>query len=81
MNQTNPVGGDKLEGMEYVISKIDAAVDPLDWSIRLFLDHQAYVPAITLAGAAEEIIGETLSEQSAVRKGGCVHMLGSSQFR
>lgn len=50
---------------EYVISKIDAAVDQLDWSIRLFLDHQAYVPAITLAGAAEEIIGETLSGQSA----------------
>lgn len=51
--------------MEYVISKIDAAVDQIDWSIRLFLDHQAYVPAITLAGAAEEIIGETLSDQSA----------------
>ncbi len=51
--------------MEYVISKIDAAADQLDWSIRLFLDHQAYVPAITLAGAAEEIIGETLSDQSA----------------
>ncbi len=51
--------------MEYVISKIDAAVDQLDWSIRLFLDHQTYVPAITLAGAAEEIIGETLADQSA----------------
>ncbi|GAO35754.1 hypothetical protein SCT_1145 [Sulfuricella sp. T08] len=51
--------------MEYVISKIDAAVDQLDWSIRLFLDHQAYVPAITLAGAAEGIIGEPLSDQSA----------------
>jgi len=51
--------------MEFVISKIDAAVDQLDWSIRLFLDHQAYVPAITLAGAAEEIVGETLSNESA----------------
>lgn len=51
--------------MEFIISKIDAAVDQLDWSIRLFLDHQAYVPAITLAGAAEEIIGETLSSESA----------------
>jgi hypothetical protein len=51
--------------MEFVISKINAAVDQLDWSIRLFLDHQAYVPAITLAGAAEEIIGETLSGGSA----------------
>jgi len=36
--------------MDYSLSKIDAAVDQLDWSIRLFLDHQAYVPAITLAG-------------------------------
>lgn len=50
--------------MDYSLSKIDAAVDQLDWSIRLFLDHQAYVPAITLAGAAEEIIGQTLKDQS-----------------
>ena len=39
--------------MQFELSKIDAAVDQLDWSIRLFLDHQAYVPAITLAAAAE----------------------------
>ncbi len=51
--------------MEFEISKIDAAVEQLDWSIRLFLDHKAYVPAITLAGAAEEIIGECLGDQSA----------------
>jgi hypothetical protein len=51
--------------MEYTLSKIDAAVDQLDWAIRLFLDHQAYVPAITLAGAAEEILGETLGDKSA----------------
>jgi hypothetical protein len=51
--------------MEYTLSKIDAAVDQLDWSIRLFLDHAAYVPAITLAGAAEEIVGQTLGEASA----------------
>ncbi len=49
---------------EFHLSKIDAAVDQLDWSIRLFLDHQAYVPAITLAGAAEEIIGGILSQSS-----------------
>jgi hypothetical protein len=46
------------------LSKIDAAVDQIDWSIRLFLDHQAFVPAITLAGAAEEIVGAVLGEQS-----------------
>lgn len=50
--------------MDYSLSKIDAAVDQLDWSIRLFLDHQAFVPAITLAGAAEEIVGAVLGEQS-----------------
>jgi len=50
--------------MEFRVSKIGAAVDQLDWAIRLFLDHKAYVPAITLAGAAEEMIGELLSDQS-----------------
>ena len=49
VGQGNPV--------EFEISKIDAAVDQLDWAIRLFLDHKAYIPAITLAGAAEEILG------------------------
>ena len=50
--------------MDYSLSKIDAAVDQIDWSIRLFLDHKAYIPAITLAGAAEEIVGRILGEQS-----------------
>lgn len=53
--------------MRYQVSKIDAAVDQLDWAIRLFLDHQAYVPAITLAGAAEEIVGEAVSSEAAFR--------------
>jgi hypothetical protein len=51
--------------MEYTVSKIEAAADQLDWAIRLFLDHRAYIPAITLAGAAEEIVGQTLGDQSA----------------
>ena len=51
--------------MEYTLSKHDAAVDQLDWAIRLFLDNNAYVPAITLAGAAEEILGEMLGADSA----------------
>ncbi len=46
--------------MEIKISKIDAALNQLDWAIKLFLDHQAFIPAITLAGAAEEIIGEVV---------------------
>jgi hypothetical protein len=52
--------------MEYVVSEIGAAVDQLDWSIRLFLDYRAYVPAITLAGAAEEVLGAPLPEESAL---------------
>lgn len=51
--------------MEYTLSKLDAAVDQLAWAIRLFLDNKAYVPAITLAGAAEEILGEMLGGGSA----------------
>ena len=51
--------------MEYEISKIDAAVDQLDWAIRLFLDHEAYVPAITLAGAAEELLGRAVEGRAA----------------
>ena len=54
--------------MEYTLSKIDAATDQLDWAIRLFLDNNAFVPAITLAGAAEEIIGEILGEASVFSK-------------
>ncbi|MEK7763148.1 MAG: hypothetical protein AAB433_16360 [Nitrospirota bacterium] len=53
--------------MRFQVGKIDAAIDQLDWAIKLFLDHKAYVPSITLAGAAEEIIGETLRSESAFR--------------
>ena len=51
--------------MEFELSKIDAAVDQLDWAIRLFLDHKAYVPAITLASAAEEILGRAVENRAA----------------
>ncbi|MBA2590938.1 MAG: hypothetical protein M3495_06150 [Pseudomonadota bacterium] len=50
---------------DHRVGKIDAAVDQLDWAIKLFLDHKAYVPAISLAGAAEEIIGQTLGTEAA----------------
>lgn len=53
--------------MKCQVSKIDAAVNQLDWAIKLFLDHQEYVPAITLAGAAEEIVGEAVSSEAAYR--------------
>jgi len=54
--------------MKYSVGKIDAAVDQLDWAIRLFLDHKAYVPSITLAGAAEEIIGSRLGKEATFHK-------------
>ncbi|ULO24689.1 hypothetical protein [Methylocystis sp. SB2] len=43
---------------EIEINQIEAAVDQLDWAIRLLIDHRAYAPSITLAGAAEEILGK-----------------------
>jgi hypothetical protein len=49
--------------MEFELSKIDAAVEQLVWAIRLFLDRQAYLPAITLAGAAEEILGQAVGDR------------------
>ncbi|HZX47679.1 MAG TPA: hypothetical protein VFF47_00500 [Nitrospirota bacterium] len=54
--------------MKYSITKIDAAVDQLDWAIKLFLDYKAYVSAITLAGAAEELIGGKLGNNSAFKQ-------------
>jgi hypothetical protein len=58
-------GLDRAVGMEFELSKIDAAVEQLDWAIRLLLDHQAYLPAITLAGAAEEILGQAVGDRAA----------------
>jgi hypothetical protein len=43
------------------LSKSEAAANQLDWAIRLFFDEE-YIPAITLAGAAEEILGAPLGE-------------------
>jgi hypothetical protein len=54
--------------MEFELTKIDAAVDQLDWAIRLFLDHQAYLAAITLAAAAEEILGQAVGNRAAFRQ-------------
>jgi hypothetical protein len=43
--------------MKYRINKIDVAVNQLDWAIKLFF-NEAFVPAIALAGGAEELLGE-----------------------
>lgn len=50
---------------------MDRAIEQLEWAIRLLIDHNAPTPAITLAGAAEEILGKAaLSEDafSAIKK-------------
>jgi hypothetical protein len=48
-----------------VVRKLEAACHQLDWAIRLFLDHGQPLPAITLASAAEELLGKRLGENSA----------------
>ena len=58
-------GNKGMSLVELELSKIDAAVEQLDWAIRLFLDHKAYVPAITLAGAAEEVLGQAVGGRAA----------------
>lgn len=45
-----------------VLSMRDVALIQLDESIRLFLVGR-YLPAITLAGAAEEVLGKLISKQ------------------
>lgn len=41
-------------------TKLDAAKNQLETAIELHLDRRDYIPAITLAGAAEEILGKAL---------------------
>jgi hypothetical protein len=42
-------------------SRIALAVEQLETALDLFLDHNSYAPAITLAGAAEEVLGRELT--------------------
>ena len=41
--------------------RIDLAIEQLEVSLELFLGERSYVSALTLAGAAEEIFGNTLA--------------------
>jgi hypothetical protein len=50
--------------MNNSVNKIDAAVEQLDWSIKLFLYYRAFIPSITLAGASEEITGEAVENKT-----------------
>lgn len=42
-------------------TRIDLAIDQLDVALELFLDKRSYAAALTLAGAAEEILGRALN--------------------
>jgi hypothetical protein len=42
------------------LAKLDVAKIQLETAIELHLDKRAYIPAITLEGAAEEILGKAL---------------------
>ncbi|HSD60123.1 MAG TPA: hypothetical protein VLC55_04650 [Burkholderiales bacterium] len=45
------------------LSKVEVAEHQLNAAIRLFLDENDFVSAITLAGASEEILGKLLERQ------------------
>ncbi len=45
------------------VSKVDIATAQLDTAIRFYLDKSNMISAITLAGAAEEILGKLVKQQ------------------
>jgi hypothetical protein len=49
--------------MMIAISKVDIAVKQLETAIDLYVDRQDYICAITLAGAAEEILGKLVQRK------------------
>jgi hypothetical protein len=55
-------------------SEVEAAIEQLDWAIRLFLDHKAYVAAIPLAAAAEKILGKAVGDRDSSADRRTVHV-------
>lgn len=49
------------------MNQIEAGIEQFEWAIKLYLNENAYVPAITLAGASEGIFGE-LIQGSAIKE-------------
>jgi len=49
--------------VEQTYNRVDLAVEQLEIALSLFLRKQSYVAALTLAGAAEEILGKALKFQ------------------
>jgi hypothetical protein len=48
-----------------LVRKFEAACHQLDWAIRLLVDFGQPIPAITLASAAEELLGKAVGDGSA----------------
>jgi superfamily II DNA or RNA helicase len=53
----------KLEGITEKLTNLEIAHRQLERSIELFLDRGDYISALTLAGAAEEILGKLLKKE------------------
>ncbi|QSP95500.1 hypothetical protein LPB19_03525 [Marinobacter salinisoli] len=53
----------KVDGIEETLTNLQIAERQLERSIGLFLDQKDFVSSLTLAGAAEEILGKLLNER------------------
>ncbi|CAD2224835.1 conserved hypothetical protein [Pseudoalteromonas sp. 3J6] len=53
----------KLEIITETLTNLDIAERQLDRSIQLFLDEKDFISSLTLAGAAEEILGKILNKK------------------
>ncbi len=51
--------------MKIIVHKLDVAVKQLETAIDLFVDRGDYISAITLAGAAEDILGTLVKRKGA----------------
>ncbi|EHR6179797.1 hypothetical protein KUK79_004505 [Vibrio parahaemolyticus] len=49
--------------MEHTYNKVDLAIEQLETGIKLFLNKESYISALTLAGAAEEILGQAVKRK------------------
>lgn len=45
------------------ITQVDAARTQLSWAIKLLVEYGEPIPAITLAGAAEEVLGKSVKNR------------------
>ncbi|KVH72229.1 hypothetical protein WJ41_13950 [Burkholderia ubonensis] len=50
----------------HVWQRVDLAIEQLETALSLFLDQQRYASAITLAGAAELVLGQTLGARGKI---------------